>query len=96
MELKYIMVIMDEITMTKNIEKILSCTVNENRETETGITYRLTFGKNEIPDDGVKTILKFEFMDAIPTKWKELLDGIGINDTMKVTIEVGARQARLE
>ncbi len=77
------------------IKKTLPLKVIDPRETENGTKHRLIFGVNEISDDGVKTLLKFEFMDSIPAKWKALLEGVEINDTLLLTIESGTTQEKL-
>ena len=77
------------------IKKILSCTVDESRETENGVTHRVTFAKNEIAEGGVKMTLKVEYIDAIPSKWLNFLDGIDVTDTMIIEVTTGTRQEKL-
>ena len=57
--------------------------------------YRLIFTDNEMSDGGVNLQVKIEFMDSVPTKWKGLIDGLEIHDTLRLTISSGTTQEKL-
>jgi hypothetical protein len=75
--------------------KTISCTVEEQRETENGVKHRLTFTDNEMSESGVNLLVKIEYMDFIPAKWKDLLEGLVIHDTLTLTLVSGTTQEKL-
>lgn len=83
--------------MTKKAKKTktISCTINEQRETENGVKHRLTFTDNEMSEGGVNLQVKIEFMDHVPAKWKDLLEGLDIHDTFVITLVNGTTQEKL-